>query len=363
MIFMTAMVFIIYYKFCTKKCCILFFPYETEYNKYYLFIHIIHNCNRQFKFLLLLDMSTLIQQISRANIYLQPIQFVLSISLNIITIYILRSRALRTSPCAHYLLVYAIFAIIYMVQICPKQLLSAYNINIADNQISCKITGFTLNLPATLTRLMLLLASFDRFCSSSNLIRFRSKSTIQNAKRNTIIVTMITTISMSPALIVYYWNETIKVCQTYTDVVALIFVFSQVIITNVVAPLLMIILGCLTIYNIRQNTIRVRAERIIQNNRRTEGQLARMLLLQIILILITTVPYISIFSLNSLYPLTQTPFIIAIRSITILIVQTQFYISFFLYIISGQIYRQEFIKILKKINLLQMHTQTDSNRA
>jgi hypothetical protein len=79
---------------------------------------------------------------------------------------------------------------------------------------------------------------------------------------------------MSPMLIMYYWETTLNLCQLYSSTAISVYVFSQIIIYYVVAPLLMTIFGLLTILNIRQQVTRIRPVAGNNHNRRTEGQLA-----------------------------------------------------------------------------------------
>lgn len=301
-------------------------------------------------------MSDLLNQVTHAHLYVAPIQLFLTISLNIITIRILSSYILRKSSCSYYLLVYAVIAILYMGEVCPGQFLSIFKKESSNNDISCKILSFTGNLTPILSRWMLVLASFDRFCSSSHSTSLRSQSTTKKAKRNIIIATVVVTITMLPAFFTFYWDKTVLRCQSYSSSIAVFFLFIQMICFTVLTPLIMLILGCLMIYNIKQSANRVQSRSINRTNRRTEGQLARMLIIQIIFLVITTIPYAAVLSLVSIRPSIQTPFVSAIHSITLIIVQTQFYTTFFLYIVSGQIYRQEFLRIFFKIrrnNLVQ----------
>lgn len=74
------------------------------------------------------------------------------------------------------MLEFSVFSIMYMIQSCPSQYLVAYGIYWQDNYFGCKFQNFILYLPPIVAGLMLFLASFDRFCSSSNLVRLCSIS-------------------------------------------------------------------------------------------------------------------------------------------------------------------------------------------
>ncbi|CAF1515613.1 unnamed protein product, partial [Rotaria sordida] len=77
--------------------------------------------------------------------------------------------------------------------------------------------------------------------------------------------------------------------------------------------------------------------------RRTEGQLTRMLIFQIFVHLILVLPFGMTYAMNSFIPSTQTPTVIAIRLVFVIWQQCDYFVSFFLYIFSGYIYRREFL--------------------
>jgi hypothetical protein len=86
----------------------------------------------------------------------------------------------------------------------------------------------------------------------------------------------------------------------------------------ILAPILMIIFGLLTIYNICQHTVHVGPQRISASDRRTEGQLTRMLIIQLSVHIILTVPFGITYSMNAFNPSTQTPNILAVRYILVI---------------------------------------------
>ena len=127
-------------------------------------------------------MSKLLEHVLLANIYLQPVQFFIAIAVNILNIRVLCSRALRSSPCAHYFLAYAIFSIIYTCLACPTQFLRGFYIDWANEKLGCKLHAYILFVFPVQGNVMLILASFDRYCSSSQSRQLHSKSTIRTAR-------------------------------------------------------------------------------------------------------------------------------------------------------------------------------------
>ena len=72
-----------------------------------------------------------------------------------------------------------------------------------------------------------------------------------------------------------------------------------------------------------------------------------MLLLQISVHLVFTVPFGVVYSMNALSPSTKTPNILAVRYIFAVWQQCDYFLSFFLYIFSGSTYRLELARILQ----------------
>jgi hypothetical protein len=126
-----------------------------------------------------------------------------------------------------------------------------------------------------------------------------------------------------------------------------VFLFIEVILYVIIAPFLLILFGILTICNtnkIGQNRIR------ISLHRRTERELARMLIVQVsthilfsgpfcIMFLMLVIPtsFRSTMNFFIIYTLCKIPFYFTFIS------------SFFLYILSARIYRQELIKLIRKV--------------
>jgi hypothetical protein len=201
--------------------------------------------------------------------------------------------------------------------------------------------------------IMLLLASFDRYCSSSQLCQFHSIKNIRRiARKNILIGSLFCIFYMLPMIFIYNWDEKSKKCLSKFHIIINIYIFSQVLIYYILSPLLMIIFGCLTIYNIHQQSNRLLQLIISIRRRRRESQLARMLFLQVTVHLILVLPFGILYSLNSFIPSTQTPNIIAIRLIFVTLQQCDYFVSFFLYVLSANVYRQQCIRILKSIKCL-----------
>ncbi|CAF3506320.1 unnamed protein product, partial [Rotaria sp. Silwood2] len=107
-------------------------------------------------------------------------------------------------------------------------------------------------------------------------------------------------------LVIYNWNETNRLCQLKSNVTIYIYIFSQIFLYYILAPLLMIIFGFLTISNIRRKSMNLIYLTKSMRRRRTERQLTRMLLLQVGIHLILILPFGIIYCMNVLKPSTRT---------------------------------------------------------
>ena len=195
---------------------------------------------------------------------------------------------------------------------------------------------------------MLVLSSFDRFCSSSSSTRIRSIANTHIAKWIIVSTTLVSFLYMSPMLIILNYDATLKLCTQYLDTISYAYTLSQLIVYYVLSSLLLVIFGLGTIFNIRQQKSRTQATGVRPNRgRRTEGQLARTLILQLLVHFILTLPYAITYCMNALIPSTRTTIILAIRQIAMPWFQCDFFVFFFLYIVAGSIYRQELMRLLK----------------
>ncbi|CAF2578019.1 unnamed protein product [Rotaria sp. Silwood2] len=301
----------------------------------------------------------LIQQANYAAIFIQPIHLTLTIVTNTLNIFVLYRRTLRSFPCTRYFLVYSIFSILYACFTCPLQFLRSYGILWTNTPVGCRMQTYIFQTTTSIANLMILLASIDRFCSSSQSAKFRSISCMKTARWIIFIGIIVYTIYMSPLLAISYWNNT---CLQYSSIYITIYMSTQITVYYGLTLLLMALFSLLTIFNIRQQLTRVGPMIRFNGNRRTEGQLCRMLLIQIIAYLLFTLPIGVIQILMTFLPSMRTPLIQGLRLVFVMWQQCIFFLTFFLFIASGSIYRQEMIRLFKRIykreDLTQTHTHT-----
>ncbi|CAF1498659.1 unnamed protein product [Adineta steineri] len=243
-------------------------------------------------------------QITRSIV---PIIIILGVLSNFLNIIILRRSNLKRYGCSLYFITMSISNIFYLsICVTYNLLLDGYQIDLVRySSILCKLISYFLNFCPYISVCMLILASIDRYLSSS-------LSAQRRKLRNAILFDV--------------YNNDIIGCTSKSNN---IFIF-----------------GLLTIYNTKKlNRNRI----VVFRYRRTERQLARMLIVQVLSHVILNLPFLIMF-LMLLISITFPSNIIFY--FLYLLFKILFYMAFitpfFLYILSAQLYRAELILLLKK---------------
>ncbi|CAF1669649.1 unnamed protein product [Adineta ricciae] len=206
---------------------------------------------------------------------------------------------------------------------------------------------------------MIVVTSVDRFCASSSSARLRMFSNVKVSRWVISFVLISIALFHVNTLVLTDLRSTDALgCRVRGDTVyKQVYIFIQIFVYVVIAPALMAIFGVLTIYNIKKSRVAPAAG---ARNRRTESQLASMLILQVSTNILLTGPA-GFASLASVMPntfSTTVDFFIA-WVICQLFLYSSYTTPFFMYIISANIYRQEFIRLLRKIFCRYDHQQAD----
>ncbi|CAF1283046.1 unnamed protein product [Rotaria sordida] len=157
-------------------------------------------------------------------------------------------------------------------------------ISLSNSPFGCRILSFYIYSSALFVTLMLIFAAIDRFFASSSSAHLRNLSKVHVAQKVIIIAGIFTIIYSSPFIIIQYWDYTTNRCSQLSTTIIVLYLSSRVVIYYLMAPLTMAIFGLLTIYNIRSQKGRVAPAVInrvqLNHQRRRDGQLARMLIIQ-----------------------------------------------------------------------------------
>lgn len=290
--------------------------------------------------------SNLAAEATSVTLIVQPIHLTLAILTNSFNIFILTRRRLYSLPCTHYFLVYSIFSIIYTCFSSTLQILRMYGILWTNTPIGCRLQSFIVQTTALEASLMTLLATIDRFCSSSPSAKLRSLSNPKFTRWLIIVSILIYILYMLPLIAINYWENT---CVQHSSSLISIYYISQIVVFYIITLSFTGLFSFLTWLNIRHQ-IRQIAPHVHSNRaQRIDRQLFRMMLLQSLTYLIFTIPYGCINIGMALSPSMRTSFYQGLRTIFTMWQQCIYFLGFFLYTFSAKIYREEIIRLFHQI--------------
>jgi len=280
-----------------------------------------------------------------------PIIIVIGVLSNLLNIIVLTRPTLIHHACSLYFLALAITNLFYSSFLLVCNLLAdGYQLDLTEySNVLCKIISYLLNLCPNLSVYFIVFASIDRYYSSSTNVQIRQLSNIRIARWTIGILIIVLVIFFIGTLVAFDTSSAgIPSCRVQSDILFnQIFLILNLILYVIIAPFSMILFGCLTIYNTKQ--IRFIPARI-SRYRRTEGQLSRMLLLQVGTHIVLILPFCTTFFMLILpIPVEfSTSFVFAFT-----ICKLPFYLTvttaFFLYVLSARVYRDELIRLYKRI--------------
>ncbi|UJR18284.1 hypothetical protein I4U23_005187 [Adineta vaga] len=281
---------------------------------------------------------------------------------NVLNICILRERSLKEIPCTIYLCWSSVSAIVFIWSGLLTRVLQGYNINWPnENQPLCKVRLYLLNISWSTAIWSLVGANVDRFLCSHQTVAYRQLSTHRLAKRVVMSIFIFFTFVFTE---IFYCVEA-KVanvpvscygrnlpCRIINDWVYLgvDIVFPSIIIT---------IFGILTIRNTRSRIVRpitnsfpqtVRTINPLILARKNGRNLTRMLFIQVSCVLVLDLPfglYRSYASLTADIPKSQYRVVVEnlIYSLIVLLVHFTHSTSFYIYTLTGTLYRATFQRL------------------
>ncbi|UJR20484.1 hypothetical protein I4U23_023612 [Adineta vaga] len=275
---------------------------------------------------------------------------------NFCNIIIFTRPALRTNPCSLYFLAGSLanLLVIYVALLTRYLATSwAYDPS-ATSMIWCKTRHILVYPSLSLVLWFIVLASIDRYLSSSRNIRFRQLSTVSVAWKIILITTLLTFLSNIHVL-VFARAEPINGISTCTILPNEYLIFFNIfvpIVSCILPIILMGTFGILTILNVRLIRKRIIPQ---ENNRRNERlrsndrQLVIMLLCQVLITTIIVAPWalINMFSAIGVTILKYTFSTMnqAIYNFAFNVSRMLYYmnpaVSFYIYTLSGPKFRLE----------------------
>jgi hypothetical protein len=290
---------------------------------------------------------------------LSIINFVLGGVGQIFNILVFTGSALRREPCSLYFLWSTFYDLFIVFLIMPVRILSnSYSINPANYNLGlCKIESFSFYVTRVISIWLIVLACIDRYLHSSSNGRIRRMSSLKSAKISIGIISIVVLILYCHMLVYYeitnvsnQFGSTTPQCNSQKGIYRTFLGFWHMVLSSLFPSLLMLLFGFLTLKNVRQH--RQIVQRVDQNiaSRRTDSQLLRMLTAQVLVIIIATLP----FSINQLYSSFTSSFTKSTLKIaqdnlagqtTAIVTYFAYSSSFYLYTLSGTIFRKEVGKI------------------
>ncbi|CAF1229143.1 unnamed protein product [Adineta ricciae] len=289
---------------------------------------------------------------------------------NLFSIIILTQKALRNNSCAFYFLSASIANMFCLWCGLLTRLLSGYSLDpTLSNIYVCKFRYFVTYMCLALSASFLVYASIDRWASSNTNVHIRAFSRISVAHRMIFSTVLFFCLLYCQAFYCYTIVTTRyplncfcpnTVCQMFNDILFLI-------LFSIIPPILMITFGWLTVKNaqkIRQhaNPVTVQSRHRYHLMRKRDRQMITMLLIQIIIFFICVTPSgiskgYTTFTFNRV----KTSLDVTIENfyfqISALILYINCCCAFYIYTLTGTIFRQELQRLLYKLYLITIQTK------
>jgi hypothetical protein len=240
---------------------------------------------------------------TQLNRYFSICIFLFGIIGNILNILVLSQRNLRTNPCASLFLASSIASLIAIFSGLFTRTTSGWAFDLT-NTITwlCQLRTFVVFASRTIAYCLIALATIDRWLSSCYNVHRRQMSTLKNAQKGMIIISIFSCLLYVQMFYCYEANlinaplkcygKTIP-CRLVTD---LTYAFAA----NIFPLIIMICFGLMTIINVRQTQLRVQhmntasvSGAITDGQRRskkTDHYLLIMLFVQVLLFGVFTLP-------------------------------------------------------------------------
>lgn len=206
---------------------------------------------------------------------------------NSMTIYIFASvHNYRTTPCTFYFLIGSIINNLYVLFNLTSHINTfAYGIDLTSSSVLwCKVRNCSIITFGAITFTCSCLATIYQFFATSRNVHLRNCSNIKWAHRIMIIVIIFWCLHGIPALVLFdIISESCTITNSTYNIYISVFVS---IFLCVIPMLIMIVFGLLTYRNIRQT--------IILAEQHADRQLVKMILIQIILVVISNVPFAAV---------------------------------------------------------------------
>jgi hypothetical protein len=217
---------------------------------------------------------------------------------NVFSCIVFSRRDLRSKPCCVCFLAAALVNLIVCVTAFTPRILNGWN-NAADlsERISalCRLLMFMLFTARCMVAWIIALASVDRYLISSRSTRRRQMSNLKNAYRSLVLICVMSLLVWSEVFFCFDANlvgTPIK-CYTTSDACQIYNNLAHALLTILVPATVMLVFGFATIENIRRSRLVAPVsmpEQTVSRNRRTESSLTKMLVMQVLVLTLCSLP-------------------------------------------------------------------------
>ncbi|CAF1198044.1 unnamed protein product [Adineta ricciae] len=272
----------------------------------------------------------------------------------------------RKKPSSLYFLTSTYFSLFITLVVVPVRLYT--NSTFIDpanyNLIVCKIEYFVFYFPRTASCWLIVMATIDRYLHSSTDARIRLLSSMKTARIACIVIS-ITSVLIYVHILVYFEINTTKnqfgiaipLCRGQNGFYRTFIGFFHMIAYALSPCFFMLLFGLLTIQKLRQNRRLLPAVICSRNHhlmKPSDVKLVSMLIAQVFVIILSVLP----FSINNIYAsctlnVQKDAFRIAQENVITQTVNTMTSFahttSFYLYTLSGSLFRRELFKIYRRV--------------
>ena len=214
----------------------------------------------------------------------------------------------------------------------------------------CKSSQYLIYTAYALSPYFLVLACFDRLCTSSTNIRLRKLATIRIA--SCLISLMIIIILLSYSFLPY-WSQLVPIpsgtiCAIADPIYRKVLAISLMVTFCSFPPLLMIIFCSITWFLLRQQRHRIMPINQARLRHR-DAQLLKMLFIYVTSNILCIAPFTITYFLEIYYYNNFSPFTNPLVTIFTLLTNITYATSFYMYTLSTPFYRDELLTLLRDI--------------
>ncbi|CAF1265737.1 unnamed protein product [Adineta steineri] len=248
---------------------------------------------------------------TQINRYFAIFIFLFGVIGNGCNILVLSQKPLRSNPCMWFFLSSSIAFFISFIAGIPSRFLSTWGADLTNiNQFLCKFRIFIALSSMTIAFWLIMLATVDRWLSSSMNNNRRRMSSLKNAQRSAIVIVILSSVLHVQELFCFEANliNTPVKCYSKTVICGIISDLCFAVITIICPLLLMFIFGLMILSNLRHSRARIQpvpmaidgpaarnASTVITEphyqQRKMNRHLLIMLSIQVLILLVFTLPF------------------------------------------------------------------------